>query len=234
MQKTLSLEVWSDIACPWCYVGKRRLEAALAHFPQRAQTRLRWRSFQLDPAAPRVQDSQVSYAERLGRKYGTTPAQAQQMIDRMVQTAQADGLRMDFSIIRPGNTFDAHRILHLARTKGLQNALKERLFRAYLCEGAKIGEAETLLALSVESGLDADDVQGVLSTDLYAEDVRADQDQARAFGISAVPFFLLGRRYGVSGAQPAELLAEALQKAWDEAASDQVIEGEVCGPDGCG
>jgi len=234
MQKTLSLEVWSDIACPWCYVGKRRLEAALARFPQRAQTRLLWRSFQLDPAAPRVQDSQVSYAERLGRKYGTTPAQAQQMIDRMVQTARADGLEMDFGIIRPGNTFDAHRVLHLARSKGLQIAVQERFFRAYLCEGVAIGEPETLLALAVAAGLGADDVQGVLSTDLYAGEVRADQDQARALGISAVPFFLLGRRYGVSGAQPAELLAEALQKAWEEAATDQVVEGEVCGPDGCG
>ena len=233
----LNVEIWSDIACPWCFVGKRRLESALARFAHRDQVQITWRAFQLDPSAPPVREPESSYAERLARKYGTTPAQAQQMIDRMVGVARAEGLAFDFTRIRPGNTFDAHRLLHLAKAHGLQDALKERMFRGYLEEGKAIGTHEALRSLCADVALDADAVEGVLATDLYAAEVRADLDEARALGVDGVPFFLLGRRYAVSGAQPAELLLSALQRAWDERpperlASDEA-EGSVCGPDGC-
>lgn len=235
MAKQLNLQVWSDIVCPWCYVGKRRLEAALARFPGREHVHITWRSFELDTSAPKIRDKQP-YAERLAKKYGSTPEQAQGMIDRMVGVAKAEGLDFDFARAQPGNTFDAHRLLHLAHERNVQGALKERLFRAYLCEGEAISDHETLVRLAGEVGLNADEAQAVLSTDQYAREVRADEAQARAIGIDGVPFFVLAERYAVAGAQPAELLASALEKAWSELPDIErleVAEGAVCGPDGC-
>ena len=246
MVKQLSVEVWSDVACPWCYVGKRRLERALGAFPHAARVQVRYRAFQLDPSAPAVDDGSRSQAERLAQKYGTSRAQAQGMIDRLVQVAAQDGLAMNFDILRSGNTFDAHRLLQLARVRGLGAELKERFLKGYFCEGARLGVPEDLLRLASEAGLEPDEVQGVLASDLYAREVRADQAQARSYGISGVPFFVIGR-YGVSGAQPAELLLEALNKAWDEAGGsareqndeapgdlrEDVSEGAVCDADGC-
>lgn len=239
MAKELTIDVWSDIACPWCYVGKRRLEAALARFPFRDQVRITWHSFELDPSAPPVRDASQSYTQRLAAKYGTGAAQAQGMIDRMVQTAALDGITMDFSHIKSGNTFHAHRLLHLAKARGLQHELAERFMRGYLSEGIAIGEPEQLLRMAVDVGLDADEVSGVLGGDLYEREVRQDQRDARELGVSGVPFFLLGRRYAVSGAQPADLLLEALTKTWEELPEPIVTlggdtaEGAVCGPEGC-
>lgn len=234
MAKQLSVEIWSDVACPWCYVGKRRIEQAVAAFPHAARVSVRYRSFQLDPSAPAVDDGSRSQAERLSQKYGTTPAQAQGMIDRLVRVAAQDGIAMNFDILRSGNTFDAHRLLQLARERGLGIELKERLLKGYFCEGARLGEPQDLLRLASDVGLAPDEVQGVLASDLYAAEVRADLAQARAYGISGVPFFVIGR-YGVSGAQPAELLLSALTKAWEEAGDDlgETVSGEMCEADSC-
>src|SRR5262245_56260815 len=161
----LAVDVWSDIACPWCYIGKRRLEEALAKFPQRAAVRVRWRSFELDPAAPARRDPSKSYAQRLAEKYGSAVSEAQQRIDQMVEVAAPDGLPFDSVHIRPGNTFNAHRLLHLALERGRQDALKERLLRGYLCEGAPIGDPAALLQLGVEVGLDASEVEKLLAGD---------------------------------------------------------------------
>ena len=232
----LRVDVWSDIACPWCYVGKRRLEVALAQFPRRDAVEVVWRAFELDPAAPRVRDAGVSYAERLSKKYGSGVAQAEAMVRGMTDVAAADGLDFRFDRIRPGNTFDAHRLLHLAYERGAQDAVKERFLRAYMTEGEAIGDPDVLSRLSREAGLDADDVAAVLATDAYAREVRNDEDEARALGISGVPFFVLGGRYGVSGAQPAEVLLRALEQAWAEAADEGDVAfagGAACGPDGC-
>jgi predicted DsbA family dithiol-disulfide isomerase len=239
MPKRLQVDIWSDIACPWCYVGKRRFEAALHEFEHAAQVDVTWRAFELDPSAPRTRPQQA-YAQRLAGKYGRTPSEAQAMVDRMVETGRADGLALDFDRIQPGNTFDAHRLLHLAldRGPGRQDALKERLFSAYLSDGESIGEPATLLRIASESGLATDEAAAVLSSDQYAREVRADEAEAGALGIHGVPFFVIGRRYAVEGAQPAELIRSALDKAWSElpelpqriaAAPD----GAVCGPDGC-
>src|SRR5262245_12726352 len=171
----LRIDIWSDIACPWCYVGKRRLEGALANFAHRAEVEIAWRAFELDPSAPRVRDTEQSYAERLARKYGTTPAQGQAMIDRMVATAAADGIEMRFDHIRPGNTFDAHRLLHLAHERGCQDALKERMLRAYMTEGQAIGDPEALLVLAREAGLDEREARELLDGDRYAAEVRTDE-----------------------------------------------------------
>src|SRR4051794_9108684 len=143
--KTLRIDIWSDIACPWCYVGKRRLESALDRFQHRDAVEIHWRAFELDPSAPREVPRLSSYAERLAKKYGAPVQQAEGMVSRMVDTAKADGLDFDFDRIKPGNTFDAHRVIHLAADRGIQDAVKERFLRAYLTEGQAIGDPETLV-----------------------------------------------------------------------------------------
>jgi predicted DsbA family dithiol-disulfide isomerase len=232
--KKLNVDVWSDIACPWCYVGKRRLEAALARFPDRASVTVTWHAFELDPAAPAVRDDSQSYAERLAKKYGSSVARAEEMIKTMTETAAADGLDFHFERVRAGNTFDAHRLIHLAHERGVQDAVKERLLRAYMTEGEPIGDRDALVRLAAEAGLDAEEAHTALVTDAFADEVRADEQQARSLGINGVPFFVIGG-YGVSGAQPAEGLLRVLTRAWDEAAEEAapVAEGAACGPDGC-
>ena len=233
----LTVEIWSDIACPWCYVGKRRLEAALARFPERASVQVTWRAFELDPAAPRSADPSISYAERLARKYATSPARAEEMIRGMTATAAAEGLDFHFERIRPGNTFDAHRVLHLATRRGLGDAAKERFLRAYLTEGEPIGEREVLARLAGEVGLEEGEVRSLLASDEYAAEVRADEEQARARGIHGVPHFLVAGRHAASGAQPVEVLLRLLRGAWSarppEPSSEVAAEGGACGPDGC-
>jgi predicted DsbA family dithiol-disulfide isomerase len=194
-----------------------------------------WRAFELDPSAPKVRDPSQTYAERIAKKYGTQAAQAQVMIDRMTATAAKDGLEFRFDRIRPGNTFDAHRLLHLAHERGRQDALKERLMRAYLTEGQAIGEPEVLAPLAVEVGLDAAEVGDLLAGDRYASEVRQDEALARELGITGVPFFVLAGKLGVSGAQPADVLRGALDRAWAEhkPGLESFAEGATCGPDGC-
>ncbi len=231
--KTLSVDVWSDIACPWCYVGKRRLEAALARFPHRDAVKVVWRAFELDPTAPRVRDKNVSYIERLAKKYGSSVAEAEGMIRRMTDVAAADGLTFHFERVQSGNTFDAHRVLHLAADRGVQDAVKERFLRAYMTEGEPIGEPDALVRLASEAGLDRDEVRRVLEGDRYAREVRDDEEEARQNGIRGVPFFVIGGRYAVSGAQTADVLLDALTRGWDREAESRLAEGAVCGPDGC-
>ena len=232
MPRLLPVSIWSDIACPWCYVGKRRFEAALARFEHAAQVEVRWRSFELDPSAPRVRAAQ-DYAQRLATKYGQTREQAQTRIDQLVSLARADGIALDFKRIQPGNTFDAHRLLHWAHSQGKQGSLKERLLRAYLSEGEPIGEHTTLLSAVAAVGLDVDEAQALLSGDRYADEVRQDEAEARALGIQGVPCFVLAGRYMIEGAQPAETMLLGLQRAFSELPAPVVADGSVCGPEGC-
>lgn len=233
--KKLRIDVWSDIACPWCYVGKRRLEAALADFPHRDAVEIVWRAFELDPSAPRERSTDASYAERLAQKYGSSVKDADGMIKRMTDVAAEDGLDFRFDRIRAGNTFDAHRVLHLAHERGKQDAVKERFLRAYMTEGEPIGDPETLVRLAGEAGLEPEEVRATLASDAFTKEVREDEDEAREVGINGVPFFVLGGKYAVSGAQPASLLLRALNQAWKEleAKPEVFAEGAVCGPDGC-
>ena len=230
---TLRVDVWSDIACPWCYVGKRRLEAALERFPHREAVEVRWRAFELDPSAPRTFDPEVDYAQRLAHKYATSIASARTMIRNMVDTAAAHGLAFDFDRIRPGNTFDAHRLVHLATERGHGDAAKERFLRTYMSEGAAIGEPEVLCRLAIEVGLDPDEVRATLDGDGYADAVRAEEVRAMELGIRGVPFFVFGGRFGASGAQPPDLLLKALTKAWADRPAMLAPAGPICGPDGC-
>jgi predicted DsbA family dithiol-disulfide isomerase len=233
----LHVDVWSDIACPWCYVGKRRLEAALKQFPERDSVHVRWHAFELNPGAPRRSQEAGRYAERLAKKYGSSVREAEARIARLTELARAEGIAMDFERIQPGNTFDAHRVLHLALEHGRQDETKERFLRGYLCEGEAIGEPEVLIRLAAEVGLDAEQVRATLGSDAFSREVRTEEAQAQELGIQGVPFFVLGGRYGLSGAQPADLLLQALNQAQQELAKQpaeaEYGEGAACGPDGC-
>jgi predicted DsbA family dithiol-disulfide isomerase len=228
----MHVEIWSDIACPWCYVGKRRFEAALASFEHRDQVSVTWRSFELDPYAPPEREG--DRAEQLARKYGTTREQAVAMQRRMTEDAAREGLEFRFDIARAGNTHDAHRLVHLATTRGLQDAMKERLFRAYLGEGELVSDHAVLLRLGGEVGLPEQEVLDLLDGHAYAADVRADEETADSLGISAVPFFVVDRAFGAPGAQPPEVLGDLLRRAWEVRTPLTVVAGgESCGPDGC-
>ncbi len=229
----MHVEIWSDIACPWCYVGKRRFEAALAGYEHRDEVTVTWRSFELDPGAPaeRPHDG----ATHLAEKYGMTRDEALAMHARMTETAAADGLEFRFDRARGGNTFDAHRLIHLAAAHDVQDAMKERIMRAYLTEGELISDRATLERLGLEVGLPRDDVCAVLGGDRYAAEVRDDERTAAQLGIGAVPFFVVDRAIGASGAHPAAQLVELLRQA--RAANPPVAiapSGETCAVDGSG
>ena len=209
----MHVEIWSDIACPWCYIGKRRFESALAEFEHRDEVIVTYRSFELDPDAPAEREGER--AAYLASKYGMPIEQARAMEDQMTMRAAAEGLRYRLDIARAGNTLDAHRLLHLAAAHGVQVAAKERLMAAYFTEGALMSDHETLFSLAVELGLPEDEVREMLEGDRFTAEVRQEEADARRFGITGVPFFVLDRRYGVSGAQSPEVLLGALREAWD-------------------
>jgi predicted DsbA family dithiol-disulfide isomerase len=209
----ITLEVWSDVVCPWCYIGKRRLEEAFENFEHRDDVQVVWRSFELDPAAPK--HSPLTGRERLAAKYGVSLQEADAMQARVTGFAAGEGLSYRLDLARPANTFDAHRLLHFAKARERQGDLQERLMKAHFMEGAALGDPETLVSLAAEAGFDADAVRAVVLGDAHAEDVRADEERALQLGIRGVPFFLAAGRYGASGAQPAAVLLDLLRKAWD-------------------
>ncbi len=235
----MKVEIWSDVVCPWCYIGKRRFEAALAEFPHRDQVEVEWKAFELDPTAASAPAGTPAgdreYATRLAEKYGTDVDSAQQMIDTMTAQAAVEGLDFRFDRAVRANTVDAHQVIHLAGLRGIQDAVKERLLKAYFTEGEAVGDRDTLVRLAAEAGLDADEVRGALDENRYVGAVRADEAEAQAIGIRGVPFFVVDRKYGVSGAQPAEVLREVLDKAWSERPRLIMADGgaDACGPDGC-
>ena len=208
----MKIEIWSDVVCPWCYIGKRRFEQALAQFEHAGDVEVVWRSFELDPNAPPVRTE--SHAEHLASKYGVSAAQVEAMDSRLIGEAHKEGLEFHLADSKGGNTFDAHRLIHLAAGTGRAGEMKERLMRAYFTEGVAIGERAELVRLATEVGLDEAEVKGMLSSNGLANEVRADEARARAFGISGVPFFAIDERYGVSGAQPADVLLDVLQQAY--------------------
>jgi predicted DsbA family dithiol-disulfide isomerase len=209
----MQVEIWSDVACPWCYVGKARFEEALRRFEHRDEVTVTWRSFELDPGAPLEREG--SYPERLARKYGVSVEQAQQMNDHMTANAAGEGLVVDFARIRAGSTFDAHRVTHLAATHGLQREMVARLFQAYFAEGELLSDPDTLTRLAGEVGVPQDEAAEVARTERFAEEVRMDEALAASAGIQAVPCFVIDRAIGASGAQdPAELL-KFLEAGWE-------------------
>ena len=221
MTEPLKIDVWSDIACPWCYIGKRRLEAGIAAYvaggPGRPLVEVEYHSFQLSPDTPvGFEGSVVDYlvgAKRLSE------AQVHSMLERVTAIARDEGLHYDFASVRHTNTAKAHQLLHYAKAHGRQLEMKERLLRAYFVEGRHVGRPEDLADLAADVGLDRDDALRSLLDDEYLGAFDADQRLAARYGINAVPFFVIDGRYGLAGAQPAEVFAEALAKVADERAS---------------
>jgi predicted DsbA family dithiol-disulfide isomerase len=206
----MKVEIWSDVICPWCYVGKRRFEQALEQFEGRDDVEVVWRSFELDPTAPA---EPMPLVDRLAGKFNLDHASAVAMNEKMTETARTVGLDFELEGAQTGNTLDAHRVIHLAAAKGLQAEAMERLKAAYFVENRAISDRETLVELGASVGLDADELREMLASDRFTEDVREDERTAAGFGINGVPFFVLDRKIGVSGAQPAEVLLGALEQA---------------------
>ena len=209
----MHVEIWSDIACPWCYIGKRRFEAALAEFEHRDEVQVTWRSFELDPSAPPEREGDL--AHHLAQKYGMQISDARERQQQMTETAAAEGVTFRFDGVRSGSTFDAHRIVHLGEAHGLQDETKERLLRAYFTDGELISDRQTLIRLAGEVGLPEDEVTETLAGARYAEEVREDQRIARQLGISSVPTFVVDRALGASGAHPPDALLGLLRQGWE-------------------
>ena len=235
----MRIEIWSDVVCPWCYIGKRRLESALAAFPHRDEVEIRWRSYQLDPGAPT--EPTETAQQMLGRKYGMTPAQAAEAQQRVIFQAAEDGMHWKHEQSMHHNTRDAHRLLHLAADLGgsaKQGELKEALLHAYFGEAEVVSDHEVLRRIAAEVGLDPARVDALLSSDEFDHDIDADIAQAGAYGATGVPFFVVDQKFGISGAQPTEVFTQVLQRAWADAhpVLESLVAGadvEVCGPDGC-
>jgi predicted DsbA family dithiol-disulfide isomerase len=229
----MNIEIWSDIACPWCYVGKRRFEQALESFEHRDDVTVTWRSFELDPTAPAERPE--SHAEHLADKYGGGLAGAQRMLDTMTETAAAVGLDFDFANSRGANTFDGHRLIHFAAGHGKQDEMKERLLKAYFSDGELVSDHDTLVRLAGEIGLDEAAARDALVSGAGADEVREDEHLAQRIGIRGVPFFVADRQVGVSGAQEPEVMLDFLRQAWERRPSpiEVVVAGDACGPDGC-
>jgi predicted DsbA family dithiol-disulfide isomerase len=206
------VEIWSDVICPWCYIGKKHFETALAGFPNREHVKVVWRSFELDPNAPRNYSG--SLIEHLSKKYGVSLPEAEAMNARVTGIAREAGVEYRLDRARPGNTFDAHRVLHLAASLGKGEAATERLMRAYFCDGFAVGSRDELARFAPELGLDSSAVAAMLADSTYSDAVRADEVRAAELGITGVPFFVLDEKFGVSGAQPTASFADVLQRAW--------------------
>jgi predicted DsbA family dithiol-disulfide isomerase len=213
----MQVEIWSDVVCPWCYLGKKNFDEALQQFGHHDDVDVVYRSFELDPAAPQGQAEPV--VELLASKYGMTPAQAEAAQRQMEERATQAGLTFRMEGLRRGNTRDAHRLTHLARERGRQAELVERLHRAYFTDQESVFDHDSLVRLATEAGLDPAEARAVLDSDQYSDAVTEDEQIAHALGANGVPFFVIDRRYGISGAQPTAVIGQALDQAWAEAAS---------------
>jgi len=210
----MKVEIWSDIVCPFCYIGKRRYEEALAQLDYRDEVETVYRSFELDPNAPVKSDRDLH--ESLAAKFGISREQAKSMNDNVTEQARSVGLTYNLDQAVPTNTFDAHRLTHLAAKHGKMVEMTERLFKAYFTEGKHIGDRQVLVELAEDIGLDAAEVTEALDRSSYSDEVRADEREAAQLGIQGVPFFVINRKYAVSGAQPTEVFIRALEKARSE------------------
>jgi len=231
--RNMRVEVFSDIACPWCYIGKTRFERALARYERAGEVEVVWRSFQLAPDAP-VADPEPT-ADHLARKYGVSREGALAMMDRVTREAASEGLEFHLERSLAASTFDAHRVVHLAAARGRGREVMERLMRAYQSEGANVSDRDTLVRLAGEAGLPAEDVREALESGAYADAVEADLDLARRYGVTGVPFFVFDAAAAVSGAQPTEVFLSVLRRLGPQGTPLRTVaeDGAACGPDGC-
>jgi predicted DsbA family dithiol-disulfide isomerase len=212
----MKVEVWSDIMCPFCYIGKRNFESAMKQFPGKDSVELEWHSFQLDPTIPKNREHRENVYQYLADKKGISYDQSAKMHERLIQTAQNAGLEYHFEKAIVANSFDAHRLIQLAKIKGLGDEAEERLFRAYFTEGRDFGDHDTLMGIGSELGIAENEIKTALTSDEYAAKVEEDIQEANEIGIQGVPFFVFDRKYAVSGAQPTEYFLKALNQSFDE------------------
>jgi predicted DsbA family dithiol-disulfide isomerase len=207
----ITVEIWSDVVCPFCYIGKRNFETALSKFGKKDDVRITWKSFELDPTAKYKKGKGIH--ESLAEKYGNTVEWAREMTAQVSRTAEKVGLKFAIDRTAPTNTLDAHRLIHLAAIHGLQDKAEERLFAAYFTEGKQIGDHTVLTELGKEIGLPEKEIADLFFGDNFTSEVRSDEEQAKEFGINAVPTFIINRKYAVTGAQPAEVFLKTLETA---------------------
>ncbi|WP_371568895.1 DsbA family oxidoreductase [Flavobacterium frigidarium] len=237
MENKLKIQIWSDIMCPYCYIGKRRIEGALAQFKHKDNVEIEWKSFQLDSSF--VASENDDMAEHLAEKYRKDVSWAKEMMDSMTQNAKSAGLDFRFDKAIMANSFNAHRLLHLAKKNNLSDAMEETLFKAYLTDGENVNDSETLKRLGLHVGLKADELEALLSSDQFANEVKADITMAQNIGVQGVPFFVFDNKYAVSGAQHVETFVQTLDKVWEEGDFGPKLTilnsevGDSCGIDGC-
>lgn len=237
MENTLKVQIWSDVMCPYCYIGKRRIEGALAQFEHKDHVEIEWKSFQLDASFKASPDDNI--INHLATKYGKDKAWAKEMTDNMTQNAKNSGLDFHFEKAILANSHNAHRLLHLAKKYDLGNELKEQLLKAYLTDGKDVNNLETLSALGQQVGLEKAIVEEVLHSNAYSDEVKKDIAMAQQIGVQGVPFFVFDNKYAISGAQPEEVFLDALEKTWEEGSFAPKVtlvntsEGDSCGIDGC-
>lgn len=237
MENQLKIQIWSDVMCPFCYIGKRKIEEALNQFENKDSVAIEWKSFQLDPSF--VATPNESIIDHLAEKYRKDNDWAQTMVDNMTENAKKSGLDFHFEKAILANSLNAHRLLHLAKKHNLSNELEELLFKAYLTDGKNVNDLGTLESLGLEVGLDKTAIEKVLHTDTYANEVRQDQEEAQAIGVTGVPFFVFDNKYAISGAQPTDVFLKTLEKSWEEGNFETKLKlqnttGESsCGIDGC-
>jgi predicted DsbA family dithiol-disulfide isomerase len=217
----MQVEIWSDVVCPFCYIGKRQLEAALEQLPDRDRVQVTWRSFQLGPDTKT--DPSRNAIQNLAEKKGWTLEFTRQAVSDVAARAQAVGLTFDYEQTKVANTFDAHRLVHYAAGAGKDDGVAEALFRAYFVEGRNVGDHETLVQLAASAGLPADEAREVLRSGRFADEVRRDLHTAAQFGINSVPCFVIDRKYAVSGAQGSSVLLQALRQALTETAGGEAV-----------
>jgi predicted DsbA family dithiol-disulfide isomerase len=211
----MKIEIWSDVMCPFCYIGKRKFEKALEHFAHKEEVEVEWKSFQLDPGIKT--ETGKSIHQFLAERKGITLEKAKEMNAYVTGIAEKVGLAYNFDKAVVANSFDAHRFSHLAKTKGLQNEAEERLFSAYFTEGKNTADVATLAKLGEEIGINPDETKAILQSNAFEDEVRGDIQEAQQLGVSGVPFFVVNRKYAISGAQESEIFLQMLNKVYEEA-----------------
>ena len=231
----MKVDIWSDVRCPFCYIGKRKFEMALEKFPHKDDVKVEWHSFQLDPNLKTT--TEVNAIDHISEIKGISHEQAVQMHRNVTSVAKEVGLDFDFDKAIVANSFNAHRLIQLAKTHGLGNEIEEQLFKAHFIEGKNIDDNEVLIQTGISAGLNEKEVREVLSSDASAKEVKQDERQAQSIGVRGVPFFVLNDKYAVSGAQSPETFLEVLEQTWEEFEKENktliTVEGESCSADGC-
>lgn len=236
-QQKMKVEVWSDIMCPFCYIGKRNYEEALANFKDSKDIEIVWKSFQLDPTVPTEKVTKSNY-EYLAERKGWTLKQCKEIHESVTQTAKKAGLTYNFDNAKVANSFNAHRIIQFAKTKGWGDQAEEQFFKAYFTDGKDLNDKNDLIAIGKLIGLSESEIETALTDETYANAVKSDIQEANQLSIQGVPFFVMNRKYAVSGAQDPKMFLQTIEKAFEEWRKDnpvspfQVIEGKTCTPEG--